>query len=61
MDDRFVEEEPTFLNASFNGAPAADVNPQETLFDSGAPHHLTGDNAWAPLFYWSSWNAGGDH
>lgn len=54
-------EEPMFLNAGFSGVPAGDINPQETLFDSGASHHLTGDNSGGPSFYWSSWNARGDH
>ncbi|PLW07335.1 hypothetical protein PCANC_09383 [Puccinia coronata f. sp. avenae] len=38
-------EEPVFLNAGFSGVPASDINPQETLFDSGASHHLTGDKS----------------
>lgn len=50
---------PSFNNLDLNGNAAGDVNHQETLFDTGASHHLSGDNSGQPSFYWSQWNEGG--
>lgn len=51
-------QDPSFHNLNLSQAPAGDFNPQEAIFDTGASHHLTGDNSGAPAFYWAQWNDG---
>ncbi|EFP93585.1 uncharacterized protein PGTG_19638 [Puccinia graminis f. sp. tritici CRL 75-36-700-3] len=50
--------DPSFNNLDVSANPAGDSNPQDALFDTGASHHLTGDNAGVHGFYWGQWNDG---
>ncbi|KAA1079766.1 hypothetical protein PGT21_050086 [Puccinia graminis f. sp. tritici] len=50
--------DPSFHNLDCSPTPAAESNPQDSLFDTGASHHLTGDNAGVDGFYWGQWNKG---